>query len=315
MRVAGTTSAKKSHVITDPLVDVGRWLAASGYRFIVPTPETHRRVNARPEAAIARSVRDALGWSRPFPRALLPAAIVDALFAADALSERDGLLASKVRFATLGDALYVHSSYPTDSTHAVFFGPDTYRFCSALARLAPRAARIVDVGCGSGAGALTLADRGARLVLADRNPIALRYARVNAALAGVEDRVELVGGDLLEEVHGTVDLVIANPPYIADEHERLYCHGGGELGTGVAVRIVEQALARLVAGGKLLLYTGAPIVDGEDRFRAAVAPLLDNRARWTYDELDPDVFGEELDRDAYASVERIAVVVLAATRL
>ena len=45
-------------------------------------------------------------------------------------------------------------------------------------------------------------------------------------------------------------------------------------------------------------------------------PLLGSDAvGWTYRELDPDVFGEELDKPGYERVERIAVVALTVTRL
>jgi hypothetical protein len=56
------------------------------------------------------------------------------------------------------------------------------------------------------------------------------------------------------------------------------------------------------------------VVDGEHVLWRKLAPLLEG-ARLEYVELDPDVFGEELERPAYASVERIAVVGLDAVKL
>ncbi|MEO8704202.1 MAG: methyltransferase, partial [Kofleriaceae bacterium] len=158
-------------------------------------------------------------------------------------------------------------------------------------------------------GGLSIGDRVARIVLTDINPAALDLARVNAELAGCADRVELVEGDLLAGVTGEVDLVIANPPYLLDPQSRVYRDGGGELGTGLGIRMVREGLARLAPGGKLILYTGAPIVGGVDRVRAQLAPIVAERGvHWTYEELDPDVFGEELDAPAYAAVDRIAAV-------
>ncbi len=295
------------------LLDVGRQLLALGYSFTTVTPETHRRVLARRDAR-AESLRDVFGWSMPFAPALVPAPLLASLRAADAVTARDELLQATVRFSQLGGGLYVHSAYPTLGEDAVFFGPDTYRFCAALARSVVRAGRVVDVCCGSGVGGLALADRVERIVLADINPAALALARVNAHLAGVADRVELVGGDLFAEVAGPIDLVIGNPPYLLDPGRRVYRDGGGELGISLGVRIVREGLARLAPGGRLLLYTGAPIVEGEDRVRAAIVPLLAaGSARWSYEELDPDVFGEELETPAYATVDRIAAVLAEAT--
>jgi hypothetical protein len=57
------------------------------------------------------------------------------------------------------------------------------------------------------------------------------------------------------------------------------------------------------------------MVDGKDPFLAAVTSRLrDAGFAWHYAEMDPDVFGEELDTPAYAGADRIAVVVLTATR-
>jgi hypothetical protein len=47
---------------------------------------------------------------------------------------------------------------------------------------------------------------------------------------------------------------------------------------------------------------------------AAAQRLAGTGLSWTYREVDPDVYGEELDGAAYARAERIAVVLLTATR-
>jgi methylase of polypeptide subunit release factors len=296
------------------LVDLGRLLDEAGYEFTTVTPETHRRNNARHEAAQARSVRDVFGWSRPFARSVLPAAMIDALERSGRLVEDNGLLRATVRFSSLRDHLYAHSAYPTVDEGAVFFGPDTYRFCSLLDAHVKRTDRVVDVCCGSGVGGLSLVDRADRIVLADINPAALRLARVNAEFARAANRTEVVQGDLFAPVAGDVDLIVANPPYLLDSAHRVYRDGGGSVGEGLAVRIVREGLARLASGGTLVLYTGAPVIDGRDQVRAAIAPFLElGSARWTYFEIDPDVFGEELDQPAYAAVERIAVVAAIAT--
>ena len=144
------------------------------------------------------------------------------------------------------------------------------------------------------------------------SPSASALAAVNVRAAGLE-AVTMVESDLFAAVEGELDLVIANPPYLVDAEHRTYRDGGGARGTDLAERIVREGLPRLAPGGRLVLYTGVPIVDGRDPFRDAIAPLLTGvRAR--YRELDPDVFGEELERPAYADVERIAAVALVVDR-
>jgi methylase of polypeptide subunit release factors len=105
------------------------------------------------------------------------------------------------------------------------------------------------------------------------------------------------------------DLVIANPPYMMDAGSRSYRDGGGLLGGAVAADWVTQALASLAPGGAMLLYTGAAVVNGRaplvvelERLCSEAGAMLD------LSEIDPDVFGEELDQPGYGQVERIAAI-------
>jgi len=294
------------------LITVGRELATRGYHFTTVTPETQRRINARPANQVAQDLRDVFGWSRAFPPGLLPDAILGPLLSAGAVEDCGGRYRSRVRFSTLAGHLHVHSAYPTLAADAVFFGPDTARFVAFITAVVGRSRCLVDVGCGSGAGGLALADRCSDVLLADINPVALRHAQVNAGLRGCA-HARTVTSDVLAGIAVRCDVVIANPPYLADALLRTYRDGGGDLGTGLGVRIVREALARLPPGGHLALYTGAPVVAGVDRFFADVGPLLAAAgAAVDYREVDPDVFGDELDAPAYAMVERIAAVTLSA---
>jgi release factor glutamine methyltransferase len=136
--------------------------------------------------------------------------------------------------------------------------------------------RVLDVGVGSGAIALAIADEhpGAKVVATDNSPGALAVAEVNRTSAGLEDRVELVQGQLFAGLEGPFDLVVSNPPYVRPEEldglepevsrfeprEALVAHG-------VTEAIAEHALPRLAPGAPLVLETA----DGEAR---AVAALL-----------------------------------------
>lgn len=303
------------------LLQLGRRLLADGYRFVTPTPLTHQRVYQRDEGQMADSLRDVFGWSRPFAPGLLSADEQRQLQDAQIIDHYEGELKSRVRWSSLDDLLFVHSAFPTEAADAVFFGPDTYRFAQLIhthlqQNFAP-IHRAVDIGCGAGVGAILIgrARREAQVLALDINPAALRLTAINAALAEVAN-VEVRASDLLQGVDGEFDLIVANPPYMADPAERAYRHGGGTLGAGLSLRIVEQALNRLAPGGSLLLYTGVAMVDGRDPFLDTVLPRLDEkRFGWTYRELDPDVFGEELLNPGYQRVDRIAVVALTVTRM
>lgn len=74
--------------------------------------------------------------------------------------------------------------------------------------------RMLDMGTGTGIGAVFGARRGYRVVAVDINPEAVRCARINALLSGVEQRVEVREGDLFAPVAGErFELVTFNPPY------------------------------------------------------------------------------------------------------
>ena len=292
----------------EALLHLLRLLKSRGYQFTTVTPATHARIVARPCAS--PDLRDIFGWNRTFAEADLEPGLLDCLTHSDMIERHGDKLRSKVRVASLGENLFLHSEYPTIDADAVFFGPDTYRFARFLReRLTPlssRPSRIVDMGTGSGAGAVAAAHLapGARVTAIDVNPAALRFARINAETAGVA--IETV---LSSNLPAGADLVTANPPYIMDSNHRAYRDGGDLLGGQVALDWVGQALRALTPGGTMLLYTGASVVKGKaplvDALREACAGA---GANVQVEEIDPDVFGEELDQPAYANVERIGVI-------
>ncbi|MFC5459074.1 methyltransferase [Massilia niabensis] len=304
---------------TDALLALGQALQKAGYQFTTVTPATHRRVNGRPANAWASDLRGVFGWSRPFREDAVPPEILALMRSAGAIKEKNGGLCATVRASTIGERLYFHSAFPTKDDDAVFFGPDTYRYIAATKRametLAPPG-RVVDIGAGGGAGAIEVAARfpQAQCVAADINDRALALAGVNARLARLVN-VELRHSDLLKDIEGGFDLVLSNPPYILDPDQLRYRHGGDMRGAGISLAIVEAALARLNPGGTLLLYTGIAIVDGRDEFLDTIRPKLEAACGdWTYEELDPDIFGGQLDCEGYEEVERIAAVWLRATK-
>jgi SAM-dependent methyltransferase len=294
------------------LLRLGRYLRETRYHFTAVTPDTHQRVVSRP-APSGSHVRDVLGWNRPFEPSAVPQRLFELLLSAQACDQLpDGSWRATLRCSSLDESLFFHSAFPTNARDAVFFGPDSYRFVRALLHVVERAERVVDLGCGTGVGGIVLArsrDIQGHLLLSDVNERALELAAVNAELNAVPAHVRK--SDLMSEVEGDVDLVIANPPYLADPEGRLYRDGGSQLGAELAVRIVREVGARLAAAGRLVMYSGAPFVEGEDQLLQALTPALrDTHARFSYAELDPDIFGSELDRPGYERVERIAAVVL-----
>lgn len=333
---AGGRVAQSGHQV---LLELGHYLLQQGYDWVCPTPDTQALVNRRAGNQHATDLNGVFGWNRVFaPDALtppLPPGMLGALQRAGWLrsAEEPGWLVSALRFSRFAGTLVAHSAWPTEAADAVFFGPDSYRFGAFIERELQRDGQeqrrgtvgpvtVVDLGCGSGAGGI-LAGRllgrdaaagsePARVLFTDINERALHLARANAELAGLRN-FECRYSDVLANVEEAADLIVANPPYLLDPKRRAYRHGGGELGIGLALRIVKQALQRLAPGGSLLLYTAAPIVAGVDVLWHALQPAL-AEARENegigiqYSLIDPDVFGAELLRSPYAEVERLAVI-------
>jgi methylase of polypeptide subunit release factors len=312
-----TSGLDKQHAV---LVQIGRYLRAAGYEFTTITPASHARVNQRVKNRWARDLRDIFGWSRLFKEETLPATLFGAMRDVGIVELRQDGWISQVRFSTLEGELLVHSAFPTTAENAVFFGPDTYKFVDAIRQLlaepAPLPSTVADICAGSGAGALVIAKAApqARVFSIDINPDALRLARVNAELAGVTN-LEPQDSDLLSGVAGTFDLVVAHPPYLVDRGRRAYRHGGGPLGADLPLAVIRSALPRLAPNGRFLLFTGVAIQQGGDGFHQEASKILEPfGAQWSYREVDPDVFGEELDHPPYDEVDRIALKVLTVTR-
>jgi len=300
-------------------------LKERNYSFVTPTPLTHARVIARKNKA--SGLRDVLGWSLPFERGAIDAEIVELMEAADALENAGGLLKSNVRVSSLEGDLFLHSAFPTMQSDAVFFGPDSYRFAAfiraEIEHLGKRE-RVADIGTGTGVGGIIAAkalrrhfrwgETAPQVMFNDINPKAMEFTMANVMGVGGIGAALFATGDSLPD-NFTYDLIVANPPYIVDDAHRAYRDGGGDLGSAVSFAWAAGALDKLEQNGVLLLYTGSAIVDGVDRFKIELEKLL--RSRLTdveYRELDPDVFGEELEREEYAGVERIAVVGVVATK-
>jgi release factor glutamine methyltransferase len=134
-------------------------------------------------------------------------------------------------------------------------------------------ARILDVGTGSGAIAVSIALEVSREVFAsDISTDALQVAERNRQKH--DARVRFFASDLLTAVHpGTIDLVVSNPPYIPGEdaanmqrevrewepHVALFA---GDTGFEIYRRLIAQAASVVPPGGRLFMELGYRSLDG-----------------------------------------------------
>jgi release factor glutamine methyltransferase len=138
-----------------------------------------------------------------------------------------------------------------------------------LARISAESTpRVVDVGTGSGAIAVSLAKHApsAKIIATDISPAALTVAQQNAVDHGVSARIEFQEADLFGKLPAErhFDLIVSNPPYIGlqeeptlapqvRDHEPRLALFAGSTGTEIIARLVPQAAVRLNAGGHLLM--------------------------------------------------------------
>ena len=145
----------------------------------------------------------------------------------------------------------------------------------AMERL-PEGGTLVDVGTGSGAIALAVADErpDARVLATERFADALEWARRNRD--AIAKDVQIFECDLLDalpdELRGAIDVVVSNPPYVPQsDRSRLPAeiverepHGalfGGPRGLDVIERLARDALAWLRPGGWFVIEMGAGQAD------------------------------------------------------
>lgn len=137
------------------------------------------------------------------------------------------------------------------------FNPKLPRTGEFLARqLTPdfpgREAQVLDLGTGSGVGAVIAARHAQRVVAVDINTEAIRCAGINVRLNHVEGRVEVRQGDLFGAVRGErFDLILFNPPFLrgtpSDDRERAW------RSSDVAERFAADVADHLKPGGSALV--------------------------------------------------------------
>jgi len=158
---------------------------------------------------------------------------------------------------------------------------------------------ICDVGTGSGCIAITLLCElvHARAVAIDKSAAALEIAKLNARNLSVGDRARFVVSDCfnsLDSQDHKFDLIVSNPPYVAEaalaglqrevrDHEPVVALSPGGDGLSIIRRLIDDAPAFIKPGGHMLMEIGFD--QGE-----VVTRLIDDSA-WTLREIRPDLQG------------------------
>ncbi|WP_231956787.1 MULTISPECIES: peptide chain release factor N(5)-glutamine methyltransferase [unclassified Actinoplanes] len=286
---------------------------------MTPPDEHPRRTRLAPELASAAAELSASGVSSPRVDAELLAAhvlnvprgrliLIDAIRADEAARLRELVAARAERIPLqhlLGTAAFRHLELAVGP--GVFVPrPETELLAGwGIERTAP-GALVVDLCSGSGAIAVSVAtESGAGRVLAvERSADALPWLRRNSAGVGNLEVVEADVTDpgLLSDLHGQVDVLLCNPPYVPDgtpvppevsDHDPAEAVFGGADGLSVIRPVIANAAALLRPGG----WIG---VEHDDVHGAAVPGLLRADGRFTEVTAHDDLTG----RPRYATARR-----------
>ena len=168
----------------------------------------------------------------------------------------------------------------------------------ALELVRDRPARVADVGTGSGAVAIAIAAAAPRVEVwaTDTSRCAVALARFNVRRHGLDQRVTVRRGDLLEPVPGSFELIVANLPYLpraaAARHPDLEAEPSDAVfadGDGLEPyrRLLAASAARLTVDGALAIQLHRQVVVATGHELAALRTELDDRARVTDALLDP----------------------------
>lgn len=142
---------------------------------------------------------------------------------------------------------------------------------AGLSRLAAgkRPVRILDLGTGSGAVAVSVArqDPEFHVTAVDISPEALAVAQENAERLEVAEQIEFVESDLFSRINGLFDLICSNPPYITKKEmqelqpevsfEPVQALDGGQDGLDFYRRIFREARHYLERPGEVMVEIGA----------------------------------------------------------
>jgi release factor glutamine methyltransferase len=141
-----------------------------------------------------------------------------------------------------------------------------------------------------------------RITGSDISIEALRYARANRASLGLQNRVDLVQGDLLDWTGGPWDLILSNPPYLSPDQidgnleitaEPRLALDGGENGVELIARILDRAAT--VAAPRF-----AMIVELDPNHAHAVRAM----AAAHFPDADVIIVPDLTGRDRFLSIER-----------
>ncbi len=176
----------------------------------------------------------------------------------------DGKYVSPFNLNLVND-IFVICDHLGSGSDAVMGAGQTTTFMCDASKPSRRLRRGLDLGCGAGTGALSLASKVAKVIGTDINPRAIALSKINAALNGI-DNAEFREGDLFAPVAGeNFDIIISQPPFVsappglaAASYEY-----GGPRGDELPLRLLREITPYLARNGRAVILAEWPELEGE----------------------------------------------------
>lgn len=113
--------------------------------------------------------------------------------------------------------------------------------------------KVLDMGTGSGIQALTAKEKGADVLAVDCNPEAVNNVKKRG--------IKAIVSDLFEQVQGTFDVILFNPPYLPETEEEdaesKQITTGGKQGHELLERFLKEAKKHLKTRGSILIVVSS----------------------------------------------------------
>lgn len=205
--------------------------------------------------------------------ALLGAEVLHTLTEAGAVSEAAGAWSCGFKLEIIND-LYLFSDGLDNHVDAVMGAGGTSCILARASYPQGRIGAALDLGCGCGILALSIASSAERVVATDINPRALALTRFNAAVNGITNVTLAEGADFAPVGEARFDLIVCQPPFCPStepDREIVYLHGGAR-GDETALRLLAAVPEHLTPEGRAIFLSDYPIeaVPLEERLRAAI---------------------------------------------
>lgn len=212
--------------------------------------------------------------------------LTEQLIEKDIIRRTAGDLVSIYRFIPYGDTIFL--SDPDQGIfrtikHYVYIGGDSVLLAEFVNNnmLDRKYERALDLCAGTGFQGHNIKNHADQVVAAEYNPRAVKFAEIIALMNKTFDGFQIIHSDMLENVKGSFDLIVSNPPYYPVPSSNwkeinLDVFGGNEYGMEKPVKIFTGLKTYLREGGRAAFLASSVIKNRKNLLAERLKPLAED---------------------------------------